>query len=499
MFPAMKRVLGIGVKRLFLGGLLLGWAACSSLAQTPEISADATNSVVVATDESASPVDNPVTAASDWVNRLASPAWVERLAEYLPFLEYQWLGNALWKYLASLIYIFLAFFTAKLVDFLTRVWLKRWAEKTQTRFDDLLLELLCGPVKVVCFVILLHVGLRVFNWPGAVEEFLSKALTIIVAASLTYMLIKFVDLAVGYWRKRVVSDEEKTFDDQLGAIIRKSLKVFVVGGHVGDPGQHRGENHRRAGVAGIGGLAVALAAQDTLANMFGAIAVFLTNRSASATAWCWTKWTARWSIGLRSTRVRSLDGFLVTIPNKTIANATIINISARPTIQTVMNIGITYDTSTEQVKRALKIIEDDKGHPGSSNCLISFNKFEDSALNILVIHCALDQLRRVFERHAGNESRLERAFRCGGHWLRLPDADALRQAGFGLARPGRRLRPARGHLKNSRRRPITTINPPNTRRRAPEDCSLSHVPRNPPPMARGASASAGPQSMRPKA
>ena len=76
MFPIMKRVLGIGVKRLFLGGLLLGWAACGSLAQAPEVSADATNPVVVATDESASPVDNPVTAASDWVNRLASPAWV---------------------------------------------------------------------------------------------------------------------------------------------------------------------------------------------------------------------------------------------------------------------------------------------------------------------------------------------------------------------------------------------------------------------------------------
>jgi len=389
MFPIMKRVLGIGVKRLFLGGLLLGWAACSSLAQTPEVSADATNPVVVATDESASPVDNPVTAASDWVNRLASPAWVERLAEYLPFLEYQWLGNALWKYLASLIYIFLAFFTAKLVDFLTRVWLKRWAEKTQTRFDDLLLELLCGPVKVVCFVILLHVGLRVFNWPGAVEEFLSKALTIIVAASLTYMLIKFVDLAVGYWRKRVVSDEEKTFDDQLVPIIRKSLKVFVVVVATLVTLDNIGVKITAVLASlGIGGLAVALAAQDTLANMFGAIAVFLDKPFRIGDRVVLDKVDGPVeSIGLRSTRVRSLDGFLVTIPNKTIANATIINISARPTIQTVMNIGITYDTSTEQVKRALKIIEDVyKGHPGSSNCLISFNKFEDSALNILVIH-----------------------------------------------------------------------------------------------------------------
>src|ERR671923_162626 len=50
------------------------------------------------------------------------------------------------------------------------------------------------------------------------------------------------------------------------------------------------------------------------------------------------------TIGFRSTRVRNLDGHLVTIPNKTMGNATLTNISLRPNIKTVMNIGVTYDT-----------------------------------------------------------------------------------------------------------------------------------------------------------
>ncbi len=93
------------------------------------------------------------------------------------------------------------------------------------------------------------------------------------------------------------------------------------------------------------------------------------------------------AIGLRSTRVRNLDGHLVTIPNRTVANAAITNISKRPNIKTVMNIGITYDTPPEKVQRALSILEDVyRGHPMTADVLLSFDKFTDSSLNLLVIH-----------------------------------------------------------------------------------------------------------------
>lgn len=371
--------------------MVLGCAVSASLAQpAAPASDDATRgAAAVVAAEMPAPPDSEASTRSDWVNRLASPAWVERLAEYLPFLKYEWLGNELWKYVASLLYIFLAFYVSKLVDYLTRVWLKRWADKTETKFDDLLLELLRGPVRVVCFVILLHVGLSVFEWPGAVEEVLSKGLIIIVAASLTYMLIKFVDLAVGYWRQRAAADQDKVLDDQLLPIVRKTLKVFVVVVATLVTLDNIGVNITTVLASlGIGGLAVALAAQDTLANMFGAVAIFLDKpfRVGDRVQLDGVDGPVE-SIGLRSTRVRNLDGHLITIPNKTIGNATITNISARPNIKTVMNIGITYDTPTEKVKRALKIIEEVyKNHPKSFNCIISFNKFENSSLNILVVH-----------------------------------------------------------------------------------------------------------------
>ncbi len=78
----------------------------------------------------------------------------------------------------------------------------------RTRFDDLLLELLNGPIKIVAFVLFLRIGLDVFQWPEVVQHGLTKGFTIIVAASLTYMVLKFVDLVMGFWRQRAQADAD---------------------------------------------------------------------------------------------------------------------------------------------------------------------------------------------------------------------------------------------------------------------------------------------------
>jgi MscS family membrane protein len=93
------------------------------------------------------------------------------------------------------------------------------------------------------------------------------------------------------------------------------------------------------------------------------------------------------TIGLRSTRVRNLDGHLVTIPNKLMGNAIIVNITRRPTIKTELNIGLTYDTPAEKVRRATQLLEEIfRADPLTADLIISFNKFADSALNLLVVH-----------------------------------------------------------------------------------------------------------------
>src|SRR5205085_2660316 len=79
------------------------------------------------------------------------------------------MGVPRWQYVASLIYILLAFVVARLLDWLIRNKLRQLAAKTKTQLDDILIQLLGGPIKVIAFVILLHVGLQLFPWPDAAE------------------------------------------------------------------------------------------------------------------------------------------------------------------------------------------------------------------------------------------------------------------------------------------------------------------------------------------
>ena len=310
--------------------------------------------------------------------------------DQIDFLREQTLlEQPLWKYLASLIYVALAFCVAWLLDWFVTVWLKKLAAKKGSKYDDLILELLRGPVKVVAFVILLNIGLGIFEWPERAQAYISRGFILVVAGSVAYVALKVVDLLLGIWHEKIVSPQDRAFAEQLLPFISKVAKTVVIISAVVLTADNL-EIKITSLLAGlsVGGLALGLAAQDTVANLFGAVAIFLDKPfhigdrikvegvEGSVEA-----------IGLRSTNVRSLDGHHVTIPNKLMGNAIITNITRRPTIKTEMNLGLTYDTPAEKVKRATALLEEIfRANPRTGDLLISFNKFADSALNIFVVH-----------------------------------------------------------------------------------------------------------------
>ena len=303
--------------------------------------------------------------------------------------QHTFLEQPFWKYLASLIYIVLAFCVAWLMDWVVNSWLKRLAAKTETKYDDLLLKLLRGPVKVVAFVIFLNIGLGVFDWPARAQLLLSRGLIVIVACSMTYVALKVVELLLGVWREKIVSVQDRAFAEQLFPLLRKVAKVAIViaAAVLTADNLDIKITSLLAGLS-VGGLALGLAAQDTVANLFGAVAIFLDKpfyigdqiKVEGVEG-------AVESIGLRSTRIRNGDGHHVTVPNKLMGNAIITNVTRRPTIKTEMNLGLTCDMPVEKVKRATVILEEIfRANPRTADLIISFNKFGDSALNILVVH-----------------------------------------------------------------------------------------------------------------
>lgn len=142
---------------------------------------------------------------------------------------------------------------------------------------------------------------------------------------------------------------------------------------------------------GIGGIAVALAAQDTLKNFFGSIMIMIDKpfkigeRIVTESIDGVVE-----SIGFRSTRIRTLTGNLVIIPNETLARVSVENIGKRASIRRLVNITIPYNTPPEKVERAVELIRNIlKDHPGMDPDFpprVNFNEFTADALNIMVLY-----------------------------------------------------------------------------------------------------------------
>lgn len=361
--------------RLYIGLVLcvIGWSIF-----TP---AQVTNTNAVAT--VAAPGDTATTVTVTTQEKSSLTFGLDKV----PGLQAEWGGFPVWQYVASLVFILLAFIAAKLIDIFVTTALKQWATRTKTTIDDLIIQLLHGPVRLLAFVLMLQVGLKIFAWPAWLESYISNAFKILVAFSFTYMIIRLVDAIISFIRNRGKGD--KQFNDLLFPIISKLIKSVIIIIAVLMTLDNLNVNVRSliAGVS-IGGLALGLAAQDTVGNLFGAVSVFVDKpfKIGDRIQLSGVDGVVE-EIGLRSTRIRNLDGHLITIPNKTMGNSIITNIARRPNIKTVLNIGLTYDTPVEKVSQAMKILEEVyKAHPMTHDLIIGFNQFADSSLNLNIVH-----------------------------------------------------------------------------------------------------------------
>jgi MscS family membrane protein len=216
-----------------------------------------------------------------------------------------------------------------------------------------------------------------------------KVLYIVSVAWAAYRMVDVVDKGLLKFTTRTSSK----MDDMLAPLVRKSLRVTIVVLaliQIATSLSDKPVTSLLAGL-GVGGLAVALAAQDTLKNFFGSLVIFsdkpfdmgdrvIVDGHDGTVA----------EVGFRSTRIRTLEGNLVTIPNGELANKTILNIGKRPHIRRIMDIGLTYSTPPEKISRAVEIIteilDNHEGMKEEFPPRVYFNAYKDYSLNIFVIY-----------------------------------------------------------------------------------------------------------------
>lgn len=321
------------------------------------------------------------------------PDFLEHLVDaILELFNVRSSGNTVTHYAISAFLLAMALLARRLITGLVFGVLRKLAAKTETTLDDKLFPALEGPASAFVMIVGIFASLKVLKLSPETDDYIGAG------SRVAFSLVIFW----GLWRTlSAVLDHahELARDQQLGVgafmpWIKKTLMTLFVVLGVLLIVQSLGYDVKAilAGL-GIGGLAFALAAQDTLANVFGAIVVaidqpFRVGESVRIGA----NVGAVEDIGLRSTRIRLADKSLMTIPNKTVAAETVTNLSRFTRRRFEQVIGLTYGTKPAQMQA---IVEEIRGlivaepEVDAASALVFFRDFSASSLDLWIAYeCA---------------------------------------------------------------------------------------------------------------
>ncbi|MFP4324114.1 MAG: mechanosensitive ion channel family protein, partial [Anaerolineales bacterium] len=231
---------------------------------------------------------------------------------------------------------------------------KRAAKVSKQEWDDLIINTIERPLRYATYAAAIAIGVVLLDADGMVGDFATRIASSLVIVAL-FMLVYAV---ISYFTGRQALMERATgirIDDQLLPFVRTGLRVVLIALAIVIILNEWGYdvNGLIAGL-GIGGLAVALAAQETLANLFGFTTIvgdqplvegeYIVTPDVEGIVE---------KVGLRSTRIRRLDQGYVTIPNSMLASSVITNWSRLNRRRVDFVIGVTYSTDSGQMRDLL--------------------------------------------------------------------------------------------------------------------------------------------------
>lgn len=314
---------------------------------------------------------------------------VEAIVNELPeSLKNEWLGFAVWQYIAIFFWLLLGLVLRKVFEFILDNYIHRLAKKTKFTWDD---DLINGIDKPFGFIFMMFFWLATFTnlqLSVTVNHYLSLTLEVVISLGFIWLFYNLSDVFSKYLGV-LTSKTETKLDDQLVPLIRKTLRFFVLVMGVILILQNNGYNVASliAGL-GIGGLAVALAARDTLANFFGSVTIFVDKPFRIGD---WIKvgsveGTVE-EVGFRSTRIRTFYNSLVSVPNSNISNNDVDNLGLREYRRLLTTLNLTYSTSPEQMEafvEGIKAIVKSNSHFRQDFYEVHFNAFGAHSLDVMV-------------------------------------------------------------------------------------------------------------------
>lgn len=302
-------------------------------------------------------------------------------------------GIAYWQFFAVFIWILLGLILKKLVDFVIQAYIKGFTKRTKWDWDDELISALEKPIGYLILIFFLRVSLSALIFNAHINKFILQGFSFAFSFILVWMFYALVDV-ISLYLTAFTDKTESKLDDQLVPLLRKSLKITVVVLGILFILQNNGINVASVLTGlGLGGLAFALAARDTLANLFGSVTIFL-DKPFQIGDWIKTSSEIEGTVeevGFRSTRIRTFYNSVISVPNSKMADSAIDNLGLRVYRRIKMVLNLHYATPPIQMEafvEGIKQIIEANPHMRKDFYEVHFNAFGAHSLDVLV-YCFL--------------------------------------------------------------------------------------------------------------
>lgn len=308
-------------------------------------------------------------------------------------LQEEFWGNTLENWGISILIVIGAIIVAKLVSYFNKKVIQPFTKKTKNKLDDIIYNAIESPIIFAVMLLGLWIAIHRLVYPDSFVTAVDSAYKILIVLNATWFFARLINSLIEvYWiNKADNSQRTLKHTTRMMPVMKRSILVIVWIIGIVMALSNVGVNiSALLGTLGIGGIAFALAAQDTIKNIFGAFTIFTDKPfSIGDTVKIDAFEGTIIDVGARSTKMRNYDKRIITFPNYRIADASIINISAEPMRRVVMKIGLTYDTTPEKMKEGMSILENMPSRVefvSPKDLVVNFSDFLDSSLVITFIY-----------------------------------------------------------------------------------------------------------------
>lgn len=247
----------------------------------------------------------------------------------MAFYNELYFGNTLAQYAMFSLAIALSLIIARMSYLFFKNIVSKWVKKTSWEFDDIFIDMLEEPFSFLIVILGLSYAKSLLVLPPSLLTTYTHILQILLILNIAWFVLRFVDGIFVHYLAKFVKNVKGDVDDAVIRLMRRLLKFFGGALTIIILLDNLGYDVTTliAGL-GIGGLAIALAAQDVLSNLFGGISVVTDRPFRAGDRIKFDKYDGVVEdVGLRSTKIRTLDGSQLIVPNSILTKSVVENVS----------------------------------------------------------------------------------------------------------------------------------------------------------------------------